>query len=88
MTTETTGDRVRRLRNQHGYSTYRLAEIVGCRHTTIDHIENNVYGKSKYLPAIARALSTTTEYLLEGDQVKAREEPGGYRARLTMPNPD
>lgn len=82
MTIETTGDRVYRLRKQRGYSTYRLAEIVGCRHTTIDHIEKSVYSKSKYLPAIACALGTTTEYLLEGDQVKVREEPGSYRARL------
>jgi transcriptional regulator with XRE-family HTH domain len=80
MTHETPGDRVRRLRKQRGLSPYQLAEKVGCTHTTIADIEANKFQRSRFLPSIARELGTTTEYLLNGDQVQ--EESGNYRARL------
>lgn len=62
------GQRVRRIRKSAGISKAQLAEATGLHPTHITKIESgsrpNVAGTT--LVALARALGTTAEHLLEG----------------------
>jgi transcriptional regulator with XRE-family HTH domain len=75
---ETTGMRVRKLRKTLKMSQRQLAEATGCSLNNISLIENDHPKASRFLPSIAKALHTTTEYLVDGDQVS--EPRSSYRA--------
>jgi transcriptional regulator with XRE-family HTH domain len=62
-------ERVRALRREHGWTQLQLADMVGCRQSTIGSIEAGTRTASlKLLPKIARALNTTIDYLVTGEE--------------------
>jgi transcriptional regulator with XRE-family HTH domain len=66
---ETIGMRIRKLRKAKGLKQRHLAEAAGCSLNNISLIEQGKTEASRFLPVIAKALDTTAEYLVDGDQV-------------------
>lgn len=61
-----TSTRIRQLRDQRGLSQLSLALKAGVTQGTISQLENNPSQGSKYLPAIARALDVSVDWLETG----------------------
>lgn len=61
---ETTGRRVKLLRNDLGLSQEELGRAVGVAKTTISGIERDAQGIGGVAQKLAAALGTTTDYLL------------------------
>lgn len=61
-----TSTRIRQLRDQRGLSQLSLALKAGVTQGTISQLENNPSQGSKYLPAIARALDVSVDWLESG----------------------
>ncbi len=60
------GERIRKLRKKNGLSQAELGETVGVESNTISRWErNDLIPKGTSLARIARALNTTSAYLLE-----------------------
>lgn len=64
----TCGDRVRDVRNRLGLSQSSLARKANLSQAAISKIENNDTDNSKYISQVARALNTTMDYLIYGDE--------------------
>lgn len=60
------GKRVKAKRVELGYSQSELAEIVGAGQATIGHIESGRNQTYRDIVSLAKALKTTPEYLLTG----------------------
>lgn len=70
---DTTGKRVERLRKDNGMSQAELAARVGVRQNYVSAIERGVASPSAEVMAqIARALGTSTDFLLLLTNVPAR----------------
>lgn len=61
-----TSKRIRQLRDQRGLSQLTLALKAGVTQGTISQLENNPSQGSKHLPAIARALDVSVDWLESG----------------------
>lgn len=65
---EKIGDRIKQLREKNGYTTVELGKIIGVYGTAISKYElgqvTNI--PLKRIEALAKALGTTTEYLING----------------------
>ena len=60
------GERIRKLRKKNGLSQAELGETVGVESNTISRWErNDLIPKGTFLARVARALNTTSAYLLE-----------------------
>jgi transcriptional regulator with XRE-family HTH domain len=60
------GEEVRRLRDKKGLTLDQLAELSGVEVGTISALENRKSERSKFAPALAKALGTTVEALTLG----------------------
>ncbi len=67
-------DKIKRLRDEKGWTQKGLADAAGVSQQTIDKIENRNSLKPRYLPEIATALGKTVEDLLEGIDMPARKK--------------
>ena len=73
------GDRVRKLREQFGYSQNELAELVGIDKQQVWRIENNATNPSvDHVTLLVKALGVTADYILglvdePGEQVGQQE---------------
>lgn len=66
MNNNTLGDRIHRLLNKNGLSQRALSEMVGVTEVTISrYIRGNRTPKGPVIAKIAKALHTTTDYLLD-----------------------
>nr|WP_314367216.1 helix-turn-helix domain-containing protein [uncultured Acinetobacter sp.] len=84
QTNNTLGSRIELLMNEHGINQIELAEKVDVSQGTISRIIDGKFKKSKYLPAIAKVLNTTPEYLKHGtiDQKYAEKtSPSNFRIK-------
>lgn len=73
MVGATCGDRVRDLRIHLGLSQAALAKKAELSQAAISKIENNATDSSKYIVNVAKALSTSVEYLVNGSEyIKAQ----------------
>jgi len=64
----TCGDRVRDIRTRLGMSQAALAKKASVSQAAISKIENNDTDNSKYIAQVAKALNTTSDFLIYGDQ--------------------
>ena len=64
----TTGEKIKRLRKENGFTQEQLAELINVSLMSVRRWE---WGKtapnSKYLQKLAEVLNTTSEYLLENE---------------------
>lgn len=64
---ESLGDRVRRLREQKGWSQKKLASMIpGTSQQSIDQLEQGMVARPRYLLELALALDARQEWLLTG----------------------
>lgn len=66
-------DRIKELCKENKMNQQALAEVVGVKEDTVSNwFRRKSASYTKYLPQIAEALGTTTEYLLTGEGPKER----------------
>lgn len=75
------GKNIRLLREQRGYTLERLSELSGVDVGTISALEIRDSARSKYAPAIARALKVSLEELMDGRALQ-EEKGGGMRSNV------
>lgn len=75
------GKNIRLLREQRGYTLERLSELSGVDVGTISALEIRDSARSKYAPAIARALNVSLEELMDGRALQ-EEKGGGMRSNV------
>lgn len=75
---DTTGARIRRLREEQGLTLQQVAQKVGIDKSTVLRYENNTIAtvKQPVIAAIAAALSTSVDYLLCRTNDASPELPG------------
>lgn len=69
----TCGDRVREARTRLGYSQAVLAKKADVSQAAISKIENNDTDNSKYIASVAKALNTSMDYLIYGQEYIKRQ---------------
>lgn len=63
----TTGQRLRLLRKQHGYTQEELAEIIHCHPTTINRFEEDKrIPRSDFLYELSKLYGVSMEFILSG----------------------
>lgn len=77
------GKNIRMLRELRGYTLERLSELSGVDVGTISALEVRDSTRSKYAPAIARALNVSLEQLMDGSALE--EEKGGDMRSNVVP---
>lgn len=66
-TSETFGERLRRLRIASGLTVEQIAQCIGVTHSIIRRVENGEHQiRAHRMPDLARRLGCTTDYLLTG----------------------
>src|SRR5690606_19344030 len=75
------GKNIRMLRELRGYTLERLSELSGVDVGTISALEVRDSARSKYAPAIARALNVSLEELMDGRALQ-EEKGGGMRSNV------
>lgn len=68
MAALTSGDRVREIRARLGMSQLALAKKSGLSQAAISKIENNSTDSSKFIGDVAKALNTSADFLIYGDE--------------------
>ncbi len=70
------GEKIRKLRNDKGYSLDQLAELTASSKTTLWELENREVQRpsAERLSRIATALGVTAEYLLDDREIEPNEE--------------
>lgn len=70
------GDKIRKLRNDKGYSLDQLAELTASSKTTLWELENREVQRpsAERLNRIATALGVTAEFLLDDREIDPSEE--------------
>lgn len=64
----TTGDRIREIRDQHGWTQEKLAQEAGISKGFLSDVESNKRNiSSEYVLRIANALGASLDYLLRGE---------------------
>ena len=75
--------RVKKLRDEKGWSQSQLAERLGINYMNIANIETGRVTNPRYLSQLAEELETTTSYLLDGKSTnKVEIEKPIYLATL------
>src|SRR5690606_25402716 len=77
------GKNIRMLRELRGYTLERLSELSGVDVGTISALEVRDSARSKYAPAIARALNVSLEQLMDGSALE--EKKGGDMRSNVVP---
>lgn len=68
------GKRIEQLRKEHGLNMTELSKKVGISHVQISYYEKEVQKPSaEILARLSNALSTSSQYLLEGDKAHPLE---------------
>lgn len=75
MAALTCGDRVREIRIRLGMSQSALAKKANVSQAAISKIENNSTDSSKYIAHVAKALNTSADFLIHGDEY-VRQQSG------------
>lgn len=75
MAALTCGDRVREIRSRLGMSQSALAKKSGLSQAAISKIENNATDSSKFIGEVAKALNTSSDFLIYGDEF-VRQQSG------------
>ncbi len=82
----TMGERIKELIEKKGITQRELAEKTGCTEAAVSHyIKGDRVPRASVLTKIAIALETTSDYLMEGVPVEAKEELG-YAKKLIARN--
>lgn len=82
-------DRIKELCKDLKMNQQALADAVGIKEDTVSNwFRRKSASYSKYLPQIADALNTTTEYLLTGSGPKKKTAPAGVSESDTISEDD
>ena len=68
MKTETIGDRIRRKREAKGFTLFALSVAAGIREQNLRLWEGGRNPTATEIPALAKALGTSPNYLLTGKE--------------------
>lgn len=85
---EKTGARIARLRNERGLTQQQLAQQLGVTNKAVSKWETGAgLPDASVLPALARALGTTADALLQGDVQNGEEEENYQMEALAADRP-
>lgn len=82
------GRRVKKRRVELGMSQKELSQRSGCNQQNLSRIERGETNKTSYTPQIARALGTSVEWLVYGDEREKPRAPTTTRPEAPVLDPE